>query len=149
MSEHFLFKPGIWLGAGSVTFSISPELLYFRTRWEITSQDDNTLQCNQRVEIVGGDQMVNVFIVTPKNSESFDITLHNELLGVFSGTGVIEEGLVGWEFRAKGELEGYEVFEKTSSDEYSMHAEYISSDGARTTIRGKIWKSSNTEGIDS
>lgn len=139
MTHHFLFKPGTWLGAGSVAFNISEDLLYFRTRWEIIEEQDSTLRCTQTVEVVGGDQMVNVFIVEPKNSEAFDITLHNDLLGVFSGSGVIEDSLVAWEFHSKDSLEGFEVFEKTSSDEYSMHAEYVSSDGARTIIRGKIW----------
>ncbi len=145
MARHFIFESGAWLGAGQVTFSISPDMLYYRTRWDIFEQGkekEKLFQCTQRVEIVGGDQMVNVFMVRPETELAFEITLHNQLLGVYSGLGVVEEKLVAWEFRSKGMLEGYEVYERTKEDEYEMHAEYVSSDGARTMIRGKIWKES-------
>jgi hypothetical protein len=141
MPAQFLFEPGVWLGAGQVTFSISPDLLYYRTKWSIVEGQLGRLQCTQTVEIVGGDQMINVFSVIRKDQNSFDITLENELLGIFSGQGVLEKELIAWEFREPGKLEGYEVYERTSEEEYSMRAEYISSsDGARTKIQGKIWK---------
>ena len=146
MDPHFLFTEGQWLGAGQVTFSISPDLLYFRTRWDITpSSQNDLLQCLQRVEIVGGDQMINLFDVSNVSDDAFDVHLQNEILGNFTGTGVIEKNLVAWEFREPGQLEGYEVYERSALDEYSMHAEYISSDGARTMIRGKIWKAITDE----
>ncbi len=140
MSKHFLFAPGDWLGTGQVSFSISPELLYFRTKWTCARPDEDTFQCTQTVEIIGGDRMVNIFTIRPLDKGSFDIVLQNEILGVFSGAGVIEENLVAWEFRSKGSFEGYEVYEKVQSDEYAMHAEYLSGDGARTKISGKLWK---------
>lgn len=140
MSDHFLFKAGEWLGAGQVTFSMSPDLLYFRAKWSIAPQDEETFQCTQAIEIIGGDQMVNIFFVMlSPDEDAFEIVLHNELLGIFDGTGVIEHNLVAWEFRHTGVFEGYEVYEK-QDDEYAMHAEYLASDGARTRIRGKIWK---------
>lgn len=142
MYDHFLFTPGDWLGTGQVTFTLSPELLYFRTKWSCRRPDDQTYQCTQTVEIIGGDQMVNVFTLKPINKESFDIVLQNELLGVFGGTGVVEEDLVAWEFRNVGTFEGFEVYERLHDEEYAMHAEYLSSDGARTRISGKIWKAS-------
>ena len=142
MSEHFIFTPGDWLGTGQVTFSISPELLYFRTKWSCVEADSETYQCTQTVEIIGGELMVNVFTIKPKNKESFDIVLQNEVLGVFGGTGILEEDLVAWEFRNEGIFEGYEVYERVQEDEYAMHAEYLSGDGARTQISGKIWKAS-------
>lgn len=142
MRVQFLFEPADWLGAGQVTFSISPDLLYYRTKWSVREVDKQRLQCTQTVEIVGGDQMINIFFITPRDATSFDISLENELLGTFSGQGVREGSqLIAWEFREPGKLEGFEVYERTSEDEYSMRAEYISSaDGARTMIQGKIWK---------
>lgn len=161
MSRHFIFEPGVWIGAGQVTFSISPDLLYFRTRWDIMyREEDELFQCSQRVEVVGGDQMVNVFSVLvaptllkqldttekyPEEGIAFEITLQNALLGIFAGSGVAEDKLVAWEFRSKGALEGYEVYEKTQEDEYAMRAEYVSGDGSRTSITGKIWKGSDNE----
>ncbi len=140
MSKHFLFAPGDWLGTGQVSFTISPELLYFRTKWTCARPDEDTFQCTQTVEIIGGDRMVNIFTIRPLDKGAFDIVLQNEILGVFSGTGVIEDNLVAWEFRNKGTFEGYEVYEKVQPDEYAMHAEYLSGDGARTRISGKLWK---------
>lgn len=143
MRTHFLFEPGNWLGTGQVTFSFSPDLLYFRTKWVTTKPDEESFHCTQTVEIVGGDRMVNVFIVKPMTDPaSFDIVLQNELLGVFSGTGVVEPNLLAWEFRNPGTLEGFEVYERVHEQEYAMRAEYLSNDGSRTLIRGKIWKAS-------
>lgn len=142
MAKHFLFEPGDWLGTGQVTFTISPDLLYFRTKWSCVMPDEESYQCTQTVEIVGGDRMVNIFSIKLLDDNNFDIVLQNELLGVFSGNGVIEDDLVAWEFRRVGTFEGYEVYERLDDEEYAMHAEYLSSDGARTRISGKIWKSS-------
>lgn len=140
MQKHFLFEPGNWLGTGQVTFSFSPDLLYFRTKWVTTQPEEGTFQSTQTVEIIGGDRMVNVFVVKMAEQNGFDIILQNELLGVFNGTGVIEPNLVAWEFRNPGTLEGYEVYERVQQEEYAMHAEYLASDGSRTMIKGKIWK---------
>lgn len=143
MYNHpFLFEPGDWLGTGQVAFTVSPELLYFRTKWTCARPDNETYQCTQKVEIIGGDTMTNVFTIKPLDKDKFDIILQNENLGVFSGLGVAEEQAVAWEFRTVGTFEGFEVYRRVHDEEYEMHAEYLASDGARTRITGKIWKSS-------
>lgn len=140
MFDHFLFQPGEWLGAGQVTISGSPELLYFRTHWFIAPQESEDFQCIQTVEIVESDQMTNIFSVLPAPDESsFEILLTNESLGVFDGSGVADERVIAWEFRHKGIFEGYEVYERVSDDEYHMRAEYLA-DVVRTRITGKIWR---------
>lgn len=140
MPPHFLFAPGTWLGTGQVSFSMSPDILHFRTQWIISQIGKNIFHSTQTVEIVGGDRIINMFEVTPRNAGSFDIVLENELLGTFSGTGVSENLLVAWEFREKGVFEGFEVYRRVDGTEYSLHAEYLSSEQSRTMIRGKIWK---------
>ena len=140
MKNHFLFQSGEWLGTGQVSFSMSPDVLHFRTKWEIHSDEPRYFHCKQIVEIVGGDRILNSFEITLPLPNAFDIVLTNELLGTFSGTGVIEERLVAWEFREKGVFEGYEVYKCVDDNEYTMHAEYLSSDQTRTLIRGRIWK---------
>jgi hypothetical protein len=147
MHNHFLFQPGEWLGAGHVTVSTSPELLYFRTFWSIAQQEEEDFQCTQTVEIIGSDRMVNIFSVLPNPEENvFDILLSNELLGVFDGAGVVDETLIAWEFRHQGIFEGFEVYERVAEDEYRMKAEYLASNWARTMIAGKIWKSKRSIG---
>jgi hypothetical protein len=140
MHGHFLFEPGEWLGAGQVSFSVSPDILHFRTKWVVTQVDKNRFHSTQTVEIVGGDRIVNIFEVIPQDKGNFDIVLDNELLGTFKGKGIIEDHLVAWEFREKGTFEGYELYKKVNETEYTLHAEYLSSDQARTLIRGRIWK---------
>ena len=140
MSTHFLFQPGEWLGTGQVSFSMSPDVLHFRTKWVVTQTENTHFHCTQIVEIVGGDRIVNDFLIKPRTSDTFEIVLENELLGTFSGTGVIEDRTIAWEFREKGAFEGYEVYRRTEDLEYTMHAEYLSSDQMRTMIRGRIWK---------
>lgn len=139
MPRHFLFEPGEWLGAGQVSFSVSPDVLYFRTKWNCVVIDPSHYELTQVVEIVGGDRIVNHFAVNQHAGSTFDIVLKNELLGTFSGTGVVEDGLVAWEFRHPSLFEGYEVYERSHESEYTMHAEYLSSEH-RTSIRGRIWK---------
>jgi hypothetical protein len=139
--DHFLFHPGEWLGAGQVSFSMSPDVLHFRMKWVVMQDTPQNYRCTQTVEIVGGDRIINVFDITKtEDNKNFAITLENELLGTFSGTGVQEEQLIAWEFREKGAFEGYEVYKKVENDEYTMHAEYLSSENTRTMIRGRIWK---------
>lgn len=140
MKHHFLFQPGEWLGTGQVSFSMSPDVLHFRTKWEIDADAPNHFHCKQIVEIVGGDRIINSFEILLHAPHTFDIVLTNDLLGTFSGEGVIEERLLAWEFREKGIFEGYEVYKCVDDNEYTMHAEYLSSDQTRTLIRGRIWK---------
>ncbi len=146
MFGHFLFRPGEWLGAGQVTFSMSPDRLYFRAKWDIAEQEDAEFLCTQTVEIIGGERMMNIFSVRPSFEENvFDILLTNELLGVFEGTGVAEEGMVAWEFRHSGVFEGFEVYQRISEEEYTLRAEYLAADGARTHISGKIWQKKQSQ----
>ncbi len=140
MIPHFIFHPGEWLGTGQVSFSMSPDVLHFRTKWVVAVTENRWFHCTQTVEIVGGDRIVNNFLIKPQGTDAFEIILENELLGTFSGTGVIEDRTVAWEFREKGAFEGYEVYRRTDDSEYTMHAEYLSSDQMRTMIRGRIWK---------
>jgi hypothetical protein len=140
MRSHFLFQEGQWLGTGQVSFSMSPDVLHFRTKWVILEEESGRFHCTQTVEIVGGDRIINEFFVSKKQPEKFEITLENELLGTFSGTGVVEERSIAWEFREKGTFEGYEIYRTTDESEYTMHAEYLSQDQMRTMIRGRIWK---------
>ena len=141
MKNHFLFQPGEWLGAGEVSFSMSPDVLQFRTKWVITAPEaEDFYFCTQTVEVIGGDRIINAFEITRESEEAFEIILENELLGTFIGSGIVEEGLVAWEFREKGTFEGYEVYKLSGDNEYAMNAEYLSSDQMRTMIRGRIWK---------
>ena len=137
--SHFIFEKGEWIGNGVVSFTQSPDVLHFRVRWTIKPASEDTFQCTQLVEVVGGDQMVNTFTVKLKDQESFVITIDNEVLGSFTGKGIVEDQVVAWEFRERGAFEGFEVYEK-QDEGYSFRAEYLSSDQARTSIHGKIWK---------
>jgi hypothetical protein len=146
--EHFLFQPGEWLGAGQVSFSMSPDVLHFRTKWEVAQESHEVYSCTQTVEIVGGDRMINNFEITPDSPTHFAIELENDELGVFQGTGFIDDKTVAWEFRDKNQdgapnessFEGFEVYKKVEEDEYTMHAEYLATDQTRTMIRGRIWR---------
>ncbi len=139
LNTHFLFTPGQWLGTGEVHFTMSTEVLQFRTKWVVTQEEDDLFNATQVVEVVGGDRIANLFEISKEGPGSFEIILENELLGTFIGNGIIEDERVAWEFRDKGTFEGYEVYNRVSDTEYTMHAEYLSSDQLRTEIRGRIW----------
>jgi hypothetical protein len=142
MTAHtFPFEPGEWLGEGTITFTASPEKLSFYTSWTIQDGDNALLLCTQNVEVDGSpEKMCNNFLIKKKSEADFDISLSNALIQDVKGCGVIDENCVAWEFELQKDFEGFEVYEKSHSNEYNMHAEYLSSDQFKTIIDGRIWK---------
>jgi hypothetical protein len=139
VSHSFLFTPGNWVGEGTVTFSASPEQLYFITKWAIHSSGEEGIACNQEVRMEGTDEPVlnyfKIFDLTPTN---FKISLKNDILGEVSGTGIIDKRTIAWEFRGQIGFQGYEVYEMEGEGLYKFHAEYASPDQFRTIIDGHI-----------
>ena len=142
MSNHeFLFTPGLWVGEGRVTFSKSPNILRFYTKWEITKDDEGMLSCAQRVEMQGREEdVINTFAVFDVTSTNFILELTNEQLGIVLGKGIIEPKTIAWEFRGDTEFQGFEVYELQDNGDYMLHAEYTSTEHYRTTIDGRIWE---------
>jgi len=74
MAHDFIFKPGLWVGEGRVTFSASPERLRFYTKWTIEKEIEKTVTSQQRVEMEGGGSNVyNTFILSDMTPVSFFI----------------------------------------------------------------------------
>ena len=145
MKHPFIFKPGYWLGEGKITLSMMEEELPFYTRWKIPpAQTQGKVETVQEIQISGvQDCMHNQFVFSDISSKGFNIELENQSMGKVLGKGLINDRLIGWEFRL-GHLgfEGFEFYEVTSTaDTYLIHAEYATNDELRTTIHGKIWKS--------
>jgi hypothetical protein len=82
-----------------------------------------------------------IFIHLILHLDSFAIELENQALGKIVGGGVINDKVIGWEFRMP-ELgfEGFEFYERQEDDSYLMHAEYTTSDQFRTLIKGRVWQ---------
>ncbi len=144
--DHFLLVPGEWQGSGTVTLSMSPEVLSFKTSWIISSIDENTFQAIQTVDVTGADTMSNVFTLKRRDrlSDAFEILLENETLGTFHGKGVCNQETIAWEFIYPGALEGLEIYQRvsdpsTSRTYYQFRAEYNGGDGYRTLIEGSLY----------
>lgn len=136
----FLFQPGEWLGEGKVTFSASPDVLRFYTRWNVADVSGGLILCQQLVEMQDQLESIhNAFCLTDIKEESFSIELSNDIIGSVGGKGIIDTKTIGWEFRHKDIFEGYEVYELESNGNYLLHAEYASPEQFRTIIDGKIW----------
>lgn len=144
--HSFILEPGEWVGEGTVTFSASDQELYFITQWGIDAGEEDMIECSQQVRMEGEDETVlnnfEIYDVTPK---SFKITLENDLLGKVSGTGIIDENKIAWEFRGQIGFQGYEVYELEGEGLYKFHAEYASPDQMRTIIDGHIRKTDEEE----
>lgn len=137
----FILTPGEWLGEGKITFSASPDVLTFHTKWVVPDTSDALIHCAQLVEVVGGgDPMNNSLILSEVTSTDFKVILSNELVKEIQGTGVIDSDRIAWEFRGQPGFEGFEVYELQDSGEYLMHAEYMADEQYRTHIDGRIWK---------
>lgn len=145
MHNHiFIFQPGTWIGEGKIAFSASPESVRFYTKWAIDTENNGTVSAEQQVEMQGSEPNTKTqFSISDITPSSFVIELDNETLGKVTGTGVIDQKTIAWEFRANGEgLEGFEVYELQENGDYMLHAEYASADQFRTIIDGRIWKKS-------
>jgi len=139
--DHFLFQTGTFLGSGTIEMPLVEEPKVFHTKWEIEKIEPLLFRCKQTVEMAEGEKVVNHFEVIGYEEKKFDILLENELIGSFLGKGVIDEKVIAWEFREKGEFEGFEVYTLEGDRQYSFKAEYLSSDQEmRTHIAGKLWK---------
>lgn len=141
MGHEFIFQPGLWIGEGKISFSSSPDHLHFYTKWMIASETDGFIHCQQKVETRGVDDLVvNSFKLGKLTPSSFNIELKNELVGKVTGQGIIDSKTIAWEFRGNHQVEGFEVYEIQDNSDYTVHAEYSSTDQFRTIIDGRIWK---------
>ncbi|MCX6990631.1 MAG: hypothetical protein NTX49_06185 [Chlamydiae bacterium] len=149
MSTHsFILSPSQWLGEGKIVLNMVEEELSFFTRWNVSNKDtEGLIECVQEIQVKGlSDVMMNQFVFTNITPNSFTIELENQALGKIIGTGVIDDKVIGWEFRMP-ELgfEGFEFYEKQPDNSYLMHAEYSTSDQFRTLIKGKVWQPSQSQ----
>ena len=142
-NHTFILTPSRWLGEGKIILNMVEEELSFFTRWDVSTKDSTGLiECVQEIQVKGlSDIMMNQFIFTKFTPSGFSIELENQALGKVVGGGVLNDKVIGWEFRMP-ELgfEGFEFYEKQEDESYLMHAEYSTTDQFRTLIKGKVWK---------
>lgn len=142
--HQFIFCPGVWIGEGKITFSTSPEIIHFYTKWTVKKLDEKSeYVCEQQVEMQGVDDSVfNTLTFSDATPGAFAITLENELVGKVIGKGIIDPKTIAWEYHSGTEFEGFEVYELQENGDYMLHAEYSSPDQYRTIVNGRIWKKS-------
>ena len=141
MLPNFIFSTSTWIGEGKITFSTSFDFIKFYTKWEINADAQSTIYATQKVEMQGiKDHVVNYFIFKDITPTSFSVFLESESMGSVHGTGVINPTNIAWEIRSNPAFEGFEVYELQENGDYSLHAEYASTDQYRTIIDGLIWK---------
>jgi hypothetical protein len=142
MKHPFILTPGNWIGEGRITLSMVEEELSFHTRWNVPPHNKGRIESKQEIQISSlSDIMQNQFVFYDITAKSFAIELENQSLGKVVGKGMINDYLIGWEFRLDHlGFEGFEFYEKSDlPDTYLMHAEYATNDDFRTVIHGKIW----------
>ena len=146
MTQHehaFILTPSAWLGEGKIQLNMVEEDLAFYTRWKVAGKDDHgKIECIQEIQVKGlSDVMQNQFLFYDLNLGKFSIELENTALGKVTGTGIISEKVIAWEFRANDVgFEGFEFYEKQLDNTYLMRAEYATADQFRTIITGKVWE---------
>ncbi|WP_194847681.1 hypothetical protein [Candidatus Neptunochlamydia vexilliferae] len=142
--HSFILKPGPWLGEGKISLSMAEEAMPFFTRWKVPEPDEKgRIDSLQEIQISGlQDMMQNQFSFYDITPKGFQIELQNQSLGKVVGKGMINEKLIGWEFRLDHlGFEGFEFYEKGEApDTYLLHAEYATNDDFRTVIHGKVWR---------
>ena len=139
--HEFLFKEGLWIGEGKITFSVSPDHIRFYTRWTAVSEAAEAAhRWVQEVEMQGGEEKVqNRFLVTELSPTSFSVVLENDIVGKAVGKGVVEPGKIAWEIKSPETFHGFEVYELQENGDYMLHAEYVAQDNFRTIIDARIW----------
>jgi len=122
--------------------AVSEELAFF-TRWTVATVDGNGLiECTQEVQVKGlSDVMRNEFVMYNFANGAFTIDLENQALGRITGKGLINEKVIAWEFRVEEiGFDGFEIYEKEDDKNYSVRAEYATTDQFRTLIQGRVWQ---------
>jgi hypothetical protein len=143
MNNHtFIFMPGEWLGEGDVEVSIPTDPLKFYAHWHSYPMEDGIIKIHQDVEMAGfTEPMRNDFTLKNITKEKFAVELNNPMFGLASGHGLVSEKNISWEVASDDvEMEGFEIYERVSDDEYLMRAEYLSQDQLRTIIQGRVWR---------
>lgn len=140
--HDFLFKEGLWIGEGKITFSVSPDHIRFYTRWSyLADKEQPTHKWVQEIEMHGSDEKaINHFVITPLTDATFAIALESEFAGKALGKGVIDPKKMAWEIKSPDTFHGYEVYELQDNGDYLMHAEYVAQDNFRTLIDARIWQ---------
>lgn len=144
----FILAPSSWLGEGKIQLNMVDEELAFFTRWNITNRDSSgKIEGVQEIQVKGlSDVMFNQFGFYDVTPSSFLIDLENPALGKVTGSGLITDKVIAWEFRANDiGFEGFEFYERQSDNSYLMRAEYATSDQFRTIIKGKVWQQIDTK----
>ena len=128
------------MGEGTVTFTASPESLHFATKWVVKEKENGEIQASQQVELRGiNDKVVNRFLLFDISASDFAIELQNELVGSAMGKGLQDDVRIGWEFLDHSDFQGFEIYRLTGETQYSLHAEFSSSDEYRTIVHGRLW----------
>lgn len=141
--HSFILAPSTWLGEGRIRLNMVDEELAFYTRWDISNRDPSgKIDCTQEIQVKGlSDIMINQFSFYELSPTTFTIDLENQALGRITGSGLINDKIIAWEFRIEDiGFEGFEFYEVQPDNSYLMHAEYATSDQFRTLIQGKVWK---------
>lgn len=145
--HQFLLTPSAWLGEGKIQLSMVDEELAFFTKWNVSAKNEGgKIECLQEIQVKGlSDIMHNQLVLSDLTPGQFLIELDNPSLGKITGTGLITDKVIAWEFRAPDVgFEGFEFYELQADNSYLMRAEYSTADQFRTQIKGKVWQKSET-----
>ena len=139
---HFLFRTGVWQGTGTISLSMSPEIINFNTYWNITQNSEKSFIARQRIELDTGDIRSNLFMIHMyKEKGAFEIILENEIVEAEKAVGNYDNKVISWRFNTE-ELNGVDVYEKSilkpSEEKYLFHAQYDGGDGFHTNIQGVL-----------
>ena len=136
--QHFLLSSGQWQGSGTISFSMSPDILHFRMLWQITQTSDSTWKALQTVEVLESHTMTNSFKIMAKESGRFDLLYENETVGTFTGSGICEKETISWSYEHPGEFQGVERYQRKGEFSYQFRSEYDGGDGFKTIIEGSL-----------
>ena len=143
LGHQFLFKPGKWLGEGTIDLNMVKDELAFVTRWSVGYLDDyGTIESAQQIQVKGlSENMNNQFLLSDIGGGQFNIELENQSMGKVVGKGLVTDKTIAWEFRlSELGFEGMELYQLQNDGSYKMHAEYTTDEEYRTVIDGHIWK---------
>lgn len=141
IKHRFLFEPARWVGGGKITFEETSGLVRFYSSWVFESSSDKKIHCHQRIELQElGETMNNFLTIYDICENRFKIELKSDLIKESHGKGIIDNHSIAWEFHGTEGVEGFEIYTLQSDDDYTLHAEYSSSELFRSKIDARLWK---------
>ncbi len=138
-----LLSPSLWKGE-LLAWRVAEEVkTVCYMQWLVLPQNEKgEIACEQKVYFPDKSKsQVNHFVFSKINSQGFSLQVHHPQYGQICGTGLQQEGVLGWELEGvQNQFSGVEIYENLSPTLYLLQGDYQEDFGAYSSMSGRLWR---------